>query len=198
MKTPAQKTRTARTKATALPKLRSKDTTTMAAAASVSPDKPLTDKQRAFVKAWAEGDPIPNAMARAGYSTTQVSLGYRMQKMPNILALYHAEKAKYEEAGQMSRKKVMDMLVEAYDMAKLTSEPSSMVAAAREVGRMCGYYEPTKAKLEITVNGQIAVDRMNRLSDEELMKIIMGGSASTPQGGLFPALGGPDDTEDDQ
>lgn len=195
MKTPAQKNRTTKAKATTLPKLRTaaKDTGTMAAAASVSPDKPLTDKQRAFTLAWAEGESVPNAMARAGYSTTQVSLGYRMQKMPNVLALYHAEKVKYEEAGQMSRKKVMDMLIEAYDTAKLVTEPSAMVAAAREVGKMCGYYEPTKAKLEITVNGQIAVDRMNRLSDDELLKIIMEGTPTSPPA---PLLAHDDEEED--
>ena len=148
------------------------NTSTMAAAASVDPDKPLTEQQRLFAMFWAQGDSVPNAMARAGYSTAQYSYGYRMQKMPNVLALYHEEKRKYEEAAQMTRKKVMDMLLEAYDAAKLTSEPASMVSAAREIGRMCGYYEPTKTTLEISVNGSISVDRMNRLSDEELLKII--------------------------
>ena len=159
------------------------NTSTMGAAALVPADKPLTDKQRQFVKFWAEGDSIPNAMQRAGYNE-QPSYGYRMAKMPNILALYNEEKRLYEEASQMTRKRVMDMLVDAYDMAKLMSEPASMVSAAREVGKMCGYYEPVKTQVNVTVNGQVSIDRMSRLSDDELLKIIEQGAMNDPQSAL--------------
>lgn len=159
------------------------NTSTMAAAAMVPVDKPLTAQQRAFVKAWAEGDSIPNAMHRAGYND-QPSYGYRMAKMPNILALYHEEKRLYEEAAQMTRKKVMDMLLESYEMAKLMSEPATMVSAAREVGKMCGYYEPTKTQVNVTLNGQVNVAQLGRLSDEELLKIIEQGAMNDPQSAL--------------
>ena len=158
------------------------ETTTMAAAALVPVDKPLTTQQREFVKHWAAGDSIPNAMARAGYND-QPSYGYRMAKMPNILALYNEEKRLYEEASQMTRKRVMDMLVDAYDMAKLMSEPASMVSAAREVGKMCGYYT-VQTQVNVTVNGQVSIDRMNRLSDEELLKIIEQGAMNDPRSAL--------------
>ena len=159
------------------------ETTTMAAAAMVPVDKPLTTQQRLCVQHWAEGETIPNAMARAGYNG-QPSYGYRMAKMPNILALYNEEKRLYEEASQMTRKRVMDMLVDAYDMAKLMSEPASMVSAAREVGKMCGYYEPVKTQVNVTVNGQVSIDRMSRLSDDELLKIIEQGAMNDPQSAL--------------
>lgn len=159
------------------------ETTTMAAAAMVPVDKPLTTQQRAFVKFWAEGDSIANAMHRAGYND-QPSYGYRMAKMPNILALYHEEKRLYEEACQMTRKKVMDMLLESYEMAKLMSEPATMVSAAREVGKMCGYYEPTKTQVNVTLNGQVNVAQLGRLSDEELLKIIEQGAMNDPQSAL--------------
>ncbi len=146
-------------------------TATMAGAALVAPDKPLTEMQRTFVKFWAEGESITSAMQRAGYNE-QPSYGYRMAKMPNILAEYRRIKAKFEEAAQMSRKKVMDMLVESYDMAKLMAEPASMVSAAREIGKMCGYYEPVKTKIEMTVNGQVVHKHMESMSDEDLVKFI--------------------------
>ena len=157
-------------------------TSTMAGAAMVPVDKPLTTQQREFVKHWAAGDSIPNAMARAGYND-QPSYGYRMAKMPNILALYNEEKRLYEEASQMTRKRVMDMLVDAYDMAKLMSEPASMVSAAREVGKMCGYYT-VQTQVNVTVNGQVSIDRMSRLSDDELLKIIEQGAMNDPQSAL--------------
>ena len=69
------------------------NTSTMGAAALVPADKPLTDKQKLFVKFWAEGDSIPNAMQRAGYNE-QPSYGYRMAKMPNIQAEFDRIKAR--------------------------------------------------------------------------------------------------------
>lgn len=165
-RTPLQQKAKERTKAADIAGLKGKETTTMAAAALVDPDKPLTQQQRMFVKFWAEGDTIPNAMHRAGYND-QPSYGYRMAKMPNILVLFNKVKAQYEEAAQMTRKKVMDMLVESYEMAKLMAEPATMVSAAREVGRMCGYYEPTKVKIEVTHS-----TKLETLSDAELYKII--------------------------
>jgi phage terminase small subunit len=153
-----------------------KDTcATKAAAAEVDVNKPLTDKMRQFVHHWAKGDSIPSATLRAGYAGD--GIGYQLCRMPNVLALYHAEKAKYEEASQMTRAKVMDMLMESYDMAKLMSEPSTMVAAAREVGKMCGYYAPVEHKLKVDVSGNIVVDRLNSMSDAELLKVITQGKA---------------------
>lgn len=157
-------------------------TSTVAGAAMVSVDKPLTTQQRAFVKGWAEGDTIPNAMARAGYND-QPSYGYRMAKMPNILAVYNEEKRLYEEACQMTRKRVMDMLLESYDMAKLMSEPATMVSAAREMGKMCGYFT-VQHKVDVNVTGNVLVAQLGRLSDEELLKIIEQGAMNDPQSAL--------------
>jgi len=162
-------------------------TNTMAEAALVPVDRPLTDMQKLFVKFWADGDSIPNAMARAGYND-QPSYGYRMAKMPNVLAEYNKIKAKYEEAAQMTRKKVMDMQLEAFEMAKLMAEPASMVSAAREIGRMCGYYEPVKQKIEVSVNGQVAVKRLESLSDADLIKFIAEGVNAAAQAAGLPLL----------
>lgn len=144
------------------------NTTTMAAAASVSVDKPLTDKQKLFAKYHAEGDTIPNAMQRAGYNE-QPSYGYRMLKMPNVLREIARHQAEYQKATELTKRDVMDMLKESYDMAKLMSEPSSMVSAAREIGKLCGYYEPKKVDVNVTVNGRVQYEK---LSDADLFRMI--------------------------
>lgn len=139
---------------------------------SVDPDKPLTEKAKLFVKFWAQGESISSAAARAGYGDG-ATYAYRLVHYPQAKALYAQEKALYEQAAQMTRKKVMDMLVESYDMAKMCAEPSSMVSAAREIGKMCGYYEPQKIKVEHTLADGAA--RMDRLTDEELLEVIRNG-----------------------
>ena len=197
---PVQRARAEKSKEQNLASLKGKETNTMASAALVPVDRPLTEMQKLFVKSWAEGDSIPNAMQRAGYNE-QPSYGYRMAKMPNILAEYSKIKALWEDAAQMTRKKVMDMHLEAFEMAKLMAEPATMVSAAREIGRMCGYYEPVKQKIEISINGQVQAKRLESMSDEELLKMVMdgvqmaGGQAPQAQQALEMASG--DDFEHD-
>lgn len=149
-------------------------TTTMAAAAAVSPDKPLTEKQKLYAVARARGESVPNAMAAAGYNE-QVSYGYRLDKMPNVQRLIQKEQALYAEAAQIDRKKVIDMQLEAYELAKTMAEPATMVAAAREIGKICGLYEPKK--VEVSVNGSIQheMHRLDSMSDAELLEFLAQG-----------------------
>lgn len=144
---------------------------------TVDPNKPLSEKAKLFISFWAQGESIANASAKAGYGDG-ATYAYRLVRYPQAIALYNAEKALYEEASQMSRKKVMDMLLESYDMAKLMAEPASMVSAAREVGKMCGYFDTVK-KVEVNVTGNVMFDRMNRMSDDELLKLITAADQDT-------------------
>ena len=107
---------------------------------------------------------------RAGYADE--GFGYRMARMPSILRVYQAEKAAYEQASQMTRKKVMDGLLEAVEMAKLMAEPATMVSGWREIGRMCGYYEPAKHTLDINIKGDVTLRQLNSMSDAELLKAL--------------------------
>ena len=165
-----------------------KDTSTDAAAATVDPNKPLTDKQKLFVGFWAQGESIHTASAKAGYADG-AQFAYRMIRMPNVIRLYEELRARYEEASGMTFKKVSDMHVEAYEMAKLMAEPSTMVAAARELGKMHGYYAPVEQK--ITVTGNKLLDRINSMNEQELLKMV--GESPTE---LISFATGDDETED--
>lgn len=151
-------------------------TNNMASAASVSADKPLTDKQKAFVQFWAEGDSMLNAYTRAGYSIKQASYAFRMAKMPNILALKNKYAEEYRAATHLKKKDVIQGIKDAIDMAKLMSEPQSMISGWREIGKLLGYYEPKKVDLTVSVNGTIQVERMNKMTDAELLEIISKGA----------------------
>jgi hypothetical protein len=163
---------------------RGHDTSTNAGAALVDPDKPLTDKQRLFVKLWASGETIASASARAGYNDS-AAYAYRLVCMPNIRRLYDEEKRLYEEASQMTRKRVMEGLLEGIEMAKLMAEPASIITGWKTIGQMCGYFEPVKQKIELTVNGQIAIKKMESMSDADLLKLLDEGAP-----GMLKALPG--------
>ena len=150
------------------------ETTTMAAAAAVSPDKPLTEKQKLYAVARARGESVPNAMAQAGYNE-QVSYGYRLDKMPNVQALMRQEQALYAEAAQIDRKKVIDMQLEAYELARTMAEPATMVSAAREIGKICGLYEPQKVQSNVSGSVQHEIHRFEAMSDAELLEVLAAG-----------------------
>lgn len=145
------------------------NTSTMAGAAMVPVDKPLTEQQKKFIKGIAEGESVDTAMKRAGYND-QPSYGYRILKMPNAQALLQQYQREYAQASQMTKKKVMDMHLEAYEMAKLMAEPATMVSAAREIGKMCGFYEPTK--INVNFNGGGVQRQLESASTEELERLI--------------------------
>lgn len=140
----------------------------------VDADKPLTEKAKLFVKYWAQGESISSASARAGYGDG-ATYAYRIVHYPQVKALYAEEKRLYEEASQMTRKRVMDGLLEGVEMAKMMAEPASVIAGWREIGKMCGYYEPVKVRLS-SAAGDALTDRLERMSDAELLKLIQDGA----------------------
>jgi hypothetical protein len=134
-------------------------------------DRALTEKQRMFVRFWASGETPRTAAAMAGYSQNSNGVWWALHKDPAILKMYREEVAIFREASKMTRQKVMDMLREAYDMAKIKAEPA--VAAAREIGKMCGFYEP---EVKININlGAKAQEALTKLSDKELLELIESG-----------------------
>lgn len=151
-----------------------KDTSSAAGAAEVDVNKPLTDMQKLFVQHWAKGDSITSATLRAGYADDGV--GYRLVRQPNILAYKATFERKYEAAAQMTRQKVMDMLLEGYEMAKLMSEPTAMIAAAREVGKMCGYYAPVEVKMKVDHAGNVILNNLSTMSDAQLLEVMAKGA----------------------
>ncbi|NQW80042.1 MAG: terminase small subunit [Polaromonas sp.] len=157
---------------------RGKSTTSAANAAEIDVDKPLTEQQRLFVEHWAKGDSITSAMLRAGYSEKGTGLGYRLVRQPNILALKAQYEAKYEASAEMSREKVMAGLMEAVEMAKLMSEPATMVSGWKTVGQMCGYFAPVEHRMKVDITGNIVIDKLNSMSDAELLKLITSGTPS--------------------
>ena len=168
---------------------------TFEGARQISEDKPLTDQQRMFARCIASGETPYNAYIRAGYSSPEKQAGnaasyaYRMLQMPNVRKVIKYEQEQFIQQSQMTKKKVMDGLLEGIEMAKLMSEPMSMISGWREVGKLCGFYEPTRHKVDVSVNGTLVLEQLNSLSDEELLKMISEGSAQA----LLPALEAPND-----
>ncbi len=136
-----------------------------------SPLHYLTPQQKLFVESIMQGkSPVVSARI-AGYASphqsgTQVLLS---RKVRDAIAYLHK---KHEKVADVSRKKVMDGFLEAIDMAKMQADSGNMIAGWREIGRMCGYYAPEVKKVDITVTAKRIVDKLETLSDSDLLQMV--------------------------
>lgn len=136
-----------------------------------SPLHYLTEQQRLFVDSIVKGK-APQVAARiAGYAQPERQ-GYAIVRSPKVAAAIQYLHKKHEKAADMTRKKVMDGMLEAVEMAKLQADPGNMIAGWREIGRMCGYYAPEVKKIDINISTKRVIDKMETLSDEDLVKMI--------------------------
>ena len=137
----------------------------------------LSPSQRAFIKYVAEGDSGTTAAIRAGVKETSArAVASQWRSLPVVREQIAIAQRQYAESVQMTKKRVMEMHQEAFDMAKLMSEPATMVSAAREIGKLCGYYEPKKLEVNLSVDGAVQLEKMNKLTDAQLLEIINKGA----------------------
>ena len=87
------------------------------------------------------------------------------------------EAASARELG-VTRQRFIFELQEAAALAREKRDPASMIAAWREIGKACGFYQPERLKVNVNVAGSLEMGRMNQLSDAELLKIIEAGQAA--------------------
>ena len=71
----------------------------------------------------------------------------------------------------MSRKGVMRGLMDAIDMAAEMRQPSAMISGWKEVGRMCGFYEPERREIALSVNAQEMLAQIKTIPREQLLQL---------------------------
>lgn len=135
------------------------------------PTRALTEKQKLFVTHLIKGNKQTHSARLAGFANPDIE-GSRLMKLPKIRESMRYLQRKMEKANDMTRKKVMDGMLEAIDMAKVQGEPGVMVAGWREIGRMCGYYAAEKKQIDINITAKRAVDKLETMSDAELLEMI--------------------------
>lgn len=134
----------------------------------------LTDKRQSFVKNYVAGMSQTAAARTAGFKFPTVE-ACQLMKLPVIQEAIRVERNKYEMASNMTKRRVIDGLKEAIDIARTTSEPASMVGGWREIAKICGYYAPETRRVDITVSGAQQLSQIESMTDEELVKAIIEG-----------------------
>ncbi len=91
----------------------------------------------------------------------------------------------------IQREDVLVGLLEAVDQAREQRNPMGMIAGYREIGRLMGFYAPEVKRVDLNVDGQTEMGRLNQMSDAELLKIIAAGQAASGQRPAVDLAGGP-------
>jgi Terminase small subunit len=139
--------------------------------------RPLTEQQKSFCYNIAVGMIQTQAARAAGYKFPDSS-ALVLLKQPAVIEQITKEQAKWEKTADMTRKKVIDGLQDAIQIARLQADAQAMVAGWREIARICGYYAPEQKKINITVSGAVQLSQIEDMSDEELAKLIIEGEAT--------------------
>lgn len=138
------------------------------------PSQPLTEMQRMFVHHLVHNKLNQTAAARqAGFNQPGTS-ATALMKNPKIQRAIAEERAEYARASGMTKRKVIEGFSEAIDLARIKADPIAMIAGWREIGKMCGFYEATKTEIKVSVQGQVLIQRLNSMSDEELLALAEG------------------------
>ena len=133
------------------------------------PSQPLTGMQRLFVTMLVHEKLNQTIAAReAGYNQPGTA-AHALMRNPKVIHAIAEEREAYAAASAITKKNVVDGMLEAIEMAKTLGEPASMISGWREVGKLCGFYEPSLHKLEITAKGAALLSKLEAMSDEELL-----------------------------
>jgi hypothetical protein len=79
-----------------------------------------------------------------------------------------------EDLTTIKRLDVLQMFLEAIDMARTLSDPANMVNGADKIAKMLGYYAPETKRIELTNNQNVLSSKFRQMSDADLLEIAAG------------------------
>lgn len=136
----------------------------------------LSEQQRRFVNHLVHDKMNITAAARlAGYAHSRKA-GAQIMASPKIANAIAIEREEYAKASAMTKKRVIDGFLEAVDMARIQADPTPMIQGWTQIAKMCGFYEPTRHKLEVSVNGEVVIQKLQQLDDAQLLALADGQS----------------------
>lgn len=94
-----------------------------------------------------------------------------LEANPKITAALVNERAKNAFLLGLTREKVLRGFMDAIDQAKILADPVAQIAGWREVAKVCGFYAPEVKKIEFGGSAKAVLDRMQAMSDEELLRL---------------------------
>lgn len=133
----------------------------------------LTPRQARFIEEFLVDANGTQAAIRAGTAPAGAHVwACRTLKDPKVAAELKRRQEADSERLQVSRESVVIKLQAAYELAAEMQEPAAMVSAARELGRLFGFYAPIQARVDLSASEGRLLEQIGGLSDGELFRLI--------------------------
>ena len=133
----------------------------------------MNTKQAAFVHEYLIDRNGAAAAVRAGYSQNAArQIAHRLLTNDDVAAALAAGEEQIAHDAEINRRKVMEGLQEAIELARSKSDAGAMIAGWREIAKLCGYYAPERHEVRLSANAAALQQELEDLSDEELLKLI--------------------------
>ena len=127
----------------------------------------VTKQQKLYADAILLGATHAQANAAAGYSPTDAKSGAGK----GTLAHLRAAREELEDITTLKRLDVMEIFLEAINMARTLADPSQMINGADKLAKMMGYYAPESIKLDVKIEDKVLANKVRAMSDEELYRM---------------------------
>lgn len=124
-----------------------------------------------LVESMMLGNTVAQAARDAGVSG---SVAHNRLRSDEVKAKLNEARNEIESSISIKRLDVMNIFLEAVDMARMMSDPSQMINGADKIARMMGYYEPEQVKVDVSVNYDGALRKIRELSDTQLLELAEG------------------------
>lgn len=128
-------------------------------------------RDETLVNSIMEAESVASAARKAGVSSSTALNRLRSESVRGKLREAREE---IENAVTVRRLDVLNIFLEAIDMARMISDPSQMINGADKIAKMMGYYEPEEVKVDVSVNYEGALRKIKELSDVELLELVDG------------------------
>lgn len=139
------------------------------------PSEVIEAKHRVFADAILEGQSEAAAARAAGYHPGNAKNVMRQEEVQMYLEQGRNE---IKDITTIKRLDVLNVFMEAIDMARTLADPAQMINGAKEVGKMMGFYEPETIKIETQLkdgDGKAAMaSKIKGMTDEQLLEIAFG------------------------
>lgn len=133
----------------------------------------LTAKQIRFVAEYSLDRNASRAARAAGYGAAGARVtACRLLTNPNVAAAVIEQEKTIARTLDVTRADVLRALQGAFEDAKAQSNPMAMIAACREIAKLCGYYENIRIQPTQSCTSENLLENM---TDRELALVVSGG-----------------------
>lgn len=134
--------------------------------------KKTTAKQEKYIQGQARGLSKSKSALLAGYAPGGSDVNItRIEASATVQEKLAAIRKEVAENIGITKEEVVQLLLDAAAMAKLLADPTGLVAAARELGKMLGFYAPEVKKVTHGLDKGSLKTLLEEMDDADLVRI---------------------------